>query len=149
MKKYYLKYAPLMLIGILADIVVDYAQLFVPEYLGDVVTIVSGSENPTVAMIIPIVKSLFVVSIVLLAGRMLMRYGILRASAKMEADLRHDMFRKAERLSQRYYHENKVGTIISWFSSDIEAVEEFTGWGTIMIIDAIFLSILSIVKMVK
>lgn len=149
MKKYYLKYAPLMLIGILADIVVDYAQLFVPEYLGDVVTIVSGSETPTVAMIIPIVKSLFVVSIVLLAGRMLMRYGILRASAKMEADLRHDMFRKAERLSQRYYHENKVGTIISWFSSDIEAVEEFTGWGTIMIIDAIFLSILSIVKMVK
>ena len=38
---------------------------------------------------------------------------------------------------------------MSWFSSDVEAVEEFIGWGTIMMIDAIFLSVISIYKMVR
>ena len=73
----------------------------------------------------------------------------MQAASRIEADIRHDMFNKAERLSQRYYHENKIGTIMSWFSSDVEAVEEFIGWGTIMMVDAIFLSTISVYKMVR
>ena len=59
------------------------------------------------------------------------------------------MFLKSERLSQRYYHENKIGTIMSWFSSDVEAVEEFVGWGTIMAVDAAFLSVIALYKMLR
>ena len=36
---------------------------------------------------------------------------------------------------------------MAWFTNDIETVEEFFGWGTIMIIDAIFLSGIVLVKM--
>ena len=148
-KDYYFKFAGLFLIGIIADIVVDIAQTFVPEFLGSIVDIVSNKENVVFADIAPIIRNILIVAVVLFLGRMLLRFGILRASGKIEASLRHNMFLKAERLSQRYYHENKIGTIMSWFSSDVETVEEFTGWGTIMIIDAIFLSIISIYKMVR
>ena len=36
---------------------------------------------------------------------------------------------------------------MSWFSSDLEAIEEFVGWGLIMIIDALFLSTVAIYRM--
>ena len=148
-RDYYLRFSGLFIIGIVADIVVDVAQTYVPEFLGEIVNIVSNFENVTFNDIAPVIKNVLIVAVVLLLGRMLLRFGILTASGKIEAELRHDMFLKAERLSQRYYHENKIGTIMSWFSSDVETVEEFAGWGTIMIIDALFLSAVSIYKMVR
>ena len=148
-KDYYLKYGWLFLIGIIADIVVDIAQTFVPEFLGNIVDIVSNYTNVTFNDIALVIKNIFIVAFILLLGRMLLRFGIIRAAGKMEAELRHDMFLKAERLSQRYYHENKIGTIMSWFSSDVETVEEFAGWGTIMIVDVIFISVISIFMMIR
>ena len=148
-KDYYTRYIGLFIIGILADIMVDVVQTFVPEFLGEMVEIVSTFKNVTVGDISHIVRNILIVATVLMVGRCLLRYGIMQAASRIEADIRHDMFNKAERLSQRYYHENKIGTIMSWFSSDVEAVEEFIGWGTIMMIDAIFLSVISIYKMVR
>ena len=148
-KDYYLKFIGLFAIGIFADIAVDIAQTFVPEFLGEVVNIVSNNTGVLIADVMPVIRNIMIVAVVLMLGRMLLRYGILRASGKIEAELRHDMFMKAERLSQRYYHENKIGTIMSWFSSDVETVEEFVRWGTIMIIDALFLSVISIYKMIN
>lgn len=148
-KKYYKRYLVLFLIGILADIIVDAAQLYLPEYLGSLVELVSSKSNISVNDIKPIVVSVFIVAIVLFTGRLIMRFSILTSSGKIEADMRHEMFLKAERLSQRYYHERKVGDIMSWFASDIEAIEEFAGWGTIMIVDALFLAALALYRMIK
>ena len=148
-KDYYSRYIGLFIIGIFADIMVDVVQTFVPEFLGEIVEIVSTFSNVTIGDISHIIKEIMIVATILMIGRCLLRYGIMQAASRIEADIRHDMFNKAERLSQRYYHENKIGTIMSWFSSDVEAVEEFIGWGTIMIIDAIFLSVISIYKMVR
>ncbi|MBR2552677.1 MAG: ABC transporter ATP-binding protein [Erysipelotrichaceae bacterium] len=147
--KYYKKFGLLLMIGMLADILVDYVQLYIPQFLGEVVEIVGSNPAAVVEDISGIIKSILIVAVTLFIGRMVMRFTILYASTMIEASLRHDMFRKAERLSQRYYHRNKVGNIMSWFSSDLEAVEEFTGWGTIMVVDALFLSTMSIYKMVR
>ncbi|MBR3227680.1 MAG: ABC transporter ATP-binding protein [Erysipelotrichaceae bacterium] len=147
--KYYRKFAVILIIGILADILVDYVQLYIPQYLGEVVEIVGNNSNAVYEDIADIVRNIIIVACLLFAGRMAMRFTILYASGQIEASLRHDMFRKSERLSQRYYHQNKVGTIMSWFSSDLEAIEEFTGWGTIMIVDALFLSAMAVWKMMR
>ena len=145
--KYYKRFALILAIGIMADILVDFVQLFIPQYLGEVVQIVGFSINPTYDDISNIIIKIIIVAIALFLGRIIMRFTILYASGKIQAGLRHDMFKKAERLSQRYYHQNKVGNIMSWFSSDLEAIEEFTGWGTIMIVDALFLSTMAVIKM--
>ena len=143
--KYYKKYALLFLVGVLANIVVDYVQLYIPDYLGEMVDIISSGGT----VINHIIKATLIVSLILLVGRIIMRFSIFYASSNIEASIRHEMFLKAERLSQRYYHENKTGTVMSWFTSDIEAVEEYVGWGVIMIVDALFLSVMSIYKMIK
>ena len=39
--RYYLKYAPLFILGILALLAVDWIQLYIPEFLGEVVKILN------------------------------------------------------------------------------------------------------------
>ncbi|MBQ6333958.1 MAG: ABC transporter ATP-binding protein [Erysipelotrichaceae bacterium] len=148
-KDYYLQYFWLFAIGIIANTVVDIAQTYVPEFLGGIVEIVSTKRNVTYDDISGIVRNILIVACVLMVGRALLRFTIMMASGRIEAQLRHQMFLKAERLSQRYYHENKIGTIMSWFSSDVEAVEEFVGWGTIMSVDAVFITVIALYKMLR
>lgn len=148
-KKYYSLYLALFIIGIAADIFVDAIQLVLPEYLGQLVEIVSNNTGLNFSDIKSIVYGVLIIGVCLFVGRIVMRFSILSSSAKIEAYLRKEMFEKAERLSQRYYHQVKVGDIMSWFASDIESIEEFTGWGTIMIVDALFLSTLSLIKMIR
>ena len=152
LNRYYLKYAWLYLIGIAALLAVNYFQLLIPEYLGQLVDLCSDAEENgaalTLAAIRDILLGVLLVAAVLWVGRTAWRITIFNASGKMEAALRHDMFLKAERLSQRYYHENSVGTVMAWFTTDIETVEENLGWGTVMMIDAVFLSLLTLWRMV-
>lgn len=146
--KYYLKYWAFFLIGIIFLIVVDYLQLYVPEFLGQIIDFfdngsVAGHEKEIGQIIIYVI----LVSFGMFFGRVVWRLSIFHASTGIEASLRQEMFLKSERLSQRYYHETKVGNIISWFTTDLETIEEFFGWGTIMLVDASFLSLFVLIKM--
>lgn len=147
--KYYLKHALLFGIGVVALLIVDYFQTLLPEYLGQLVDLFDGSESGAIDTdaLGGIVGGVLVVAVILFGGRLVWRFSIFSASHRIEAGLRHQMFLKSERLSVRYYHETKVGTVMSWFTSDLETIEEFLGWGTIMLVDALFLSLLVLVKM--
>lgn len=144
--KYYLKYSWLFLLGIVGLVAVDVFQLFIPEYLGKLVDMFDGSAIDKAALK-EIILGVIVVALVMFFGRIMWRLSIFNASQRIEADLRHNMFLKAERLSQRYYHENKVGTVMAWFTTDLETIEEFFGWGSVMLVDAMFLSVLALYKM--
>lgn len=144
--KYYAKYCWLFLIGLVGLVAVDVFQLFIPEYLGKLVDMFDGGTIDTGALK-EIILGVMVVALVMFVGRIMWRLSIFNASQRIEADLRHNMFLKSERLSQRYYHENKVGTIMAWFTTDLETIEEFFGWGSVMLVDAMFLSVLALYKM--
>ncbi len=148
--KYYLRYAIFFIIGVAALVLVDIAQTYVPKYLGEVIDLLSdGPLTPeSKERILYIIIATIVVAAIMMVGRVIWRITIFHASFKIEANLREEMFKKAERLSQRYYHENKVGTVMAWFTNDIENIQEFFGWGTIMLVDALFLSSFVIVQMV-
>ena len=147
--KYYLKYAIFFIIGVAALVMVDVAQLFVPEYLGKVIDVLADGaiiEEEYSQMVSMIIATLVVAAVIML-GRVLWRLTIFHASFKIGAELRKTMFLKAERLSQRYFHENKVGTVMAWFTNDVETIEDYFGWGTIMLVDAFFLSVIVIIRM--
>ena len=148
MRKYYLRYSWLYLIGIVSLVAVDIAQVFIPGYLGDVVNIVTKQPDDALEQISHIILMILVIALIMFVGRMLWRFALFNASGKIEGDFRHEMFLKSERLSQKYYHENKVGSIMSWFTTDLETIEEYCGFGTVTLVDATFLGVLVIVKMV-
>ena len=144
--KYYAKYWFFYLAGVLALVAVDYVQLFEPIFLGRIVDHLSAGQAD-LAFIGDICLKLLGVAAVMFLGRMLWRYTLFNASQRIEAGLRREMFQKSERLSQTYYHNTKVGSIMSWFTTDLETVEEYTGFGTVQLVDGLFLGILVIVRM--
>lgn len=152
LNKYYRKYWYFYLIGILALVFVDYIQLFIPEFLGDLVEIFESAAEVgsfTQQMrddIIKIVLFTVLIGAGLMIGRMLWRFTLFRASFKIEAELRHDMFVKAERLSVEYFHSNKVGNIMSWFTNDIEQISDYLGFGVVMMVDGFALSFMCFLK---
>lgn len=145
--RYYLKYSWLFIIGILALIAVDWIQLLVPQYLGEVVDILQSPDGDT-NRIFTLGIYVLIVAAGMFLGRFLWRITLFNASFRIEADMRHRMFLKAEALPRQYYHDNKVGSIMSWFTNDLETISDFFGWGTVMIIDSLFLSFITIIKMV-
>lgn len=154
LRKYYLHYAFFLLLGVAVLIAVDYIQLFIPQFLGSItknfrLAAETGFTDQMKKDITEICFYTFLVALGMMGGRMAWRYTIFHASKGIEAGLRHDMFLKAEKLPIEYYHANSVGTVMSWFTADIETIEEFIGWGTVMMVDAFFLSILTTVKMVR
>ena len=146
--KYYLKYWYLFVIGIMSLVAVDIAQMFEPEYLGALVDHMSGG-HADLGFIGGICVKLLIVAAVMFAGRMLWRFALFSASQRMEAGIRCQMFMKSERLSQKYYHETKVGSIMSWFTTDLETIEEYLGFGTVQMVDAFFLGVLVVIKMFR
>lgn len=145
--RYYLKYAPLFILGILALVAVDIIQLFVPEYLGEVVDILQNDGDRGRIMTLGIY--VLIVAAGMFLGRFLWRVTLFNAAFRIEADMRHKMFLKAEALPRQYYHETKVGSIMSWFTNDLETISEYFSWGTIMMVDAVFLGIITVIKMVR
>ena len=144
--RYYLKYGWLFLIGILALIAVDYIQLKIPEYLGEVVYILE--HNGDTNRIFTLGMYVLIVAAGMFVGRFIWRIALFNASFRIEADLRHKMFLKAEALPRQFYHDTKVGSVMSWFTNDLETISDHLGWGTVMIVDSLFLSVLTIVKMI-
>ena len=144
--RYYLKYGWLFLIGILALIAVDYIQLKIPEYLGEVVYILE--HNGDTNRIFTLGLYVLIVATGMFVGRFIWRIALFNASFRIEADLRHKMFLKAEALPRQFYHDTKVGSVMSWFTNDLETISDHLGWGTVMIVDSLFLSVLTIVKMI-
>lgn len=147
--KYYKKYFIFYLIGVLCLVSVDYLQTYIPDFLGRIVGMFDGENAINMDKLSSIILALIVVAVGVCAGRVIWRLSLFNASKKIEADIRKEMFLKAEGLSQRYYHENKVGTIMSWCTTDVEEIQEFLGWGSVMLVDAIFQSVFVIYKMLR
>lgn len=149
LKKYYKHYILLILVGVLALIAVDWVQLYIPELLGKIVKLFDN--NYVAKDILGDVKkiSLEVIGIALamFIGRILFRITLFRVSTGVAFGLRQEMFEKAERLDVEYYHNVKTGTLMSWVTQDTEEIQEYFGWGTVMLIDGVFLTILCIIKM--
>ena len=155
LRKYFKKYFIFIIIGVIALVAVDFIQLFIPEFLGEITGIFTDAGNnggfseEMTKRILQIVVYTLLVALGIMAGRVIWRLAIFHTSKHIEAGLREQMFEKAEKLPVEYYHVNTVGTVMSWFTNDVETIEEFFGWGTVMMVDGTFLSVLVVYKMLS
>ena len=154
--RYYLKYAPHLLVGLLALWTVDYLQLVIPELYQMVINgmnqgyvVVDGVQQTfdMSFLLDKICMPMLVVAIAIVFGRFLWRVSIFGAAVRVETDLRDKMFDHAKRLSREYYQVNKVGNLMSLFTNDLDTVQECYGWGFMQFFDALILGVLSMSKM--
>ena len=146
--KYYFKYGLLFIIGILALIIVDFAQLEIPEIIGN---IIDGIKDKTLTSdkIASYALNMLVIALFVFVGRFLWRICIFGNGVKIEADIRNEMFKHMEKLSTRYFHENKTGALMALYTNDLSMIRQAFGSGTLMLFDAIALGSLAFLEMVK
>ena len=154
--RYYLKYAYMLILGLLTLVAVDYLQLIIPRLYNIVVNGISqgvvtidGKEMAFTMDLLVEHVCMPMVGIILcmVFGRFLWRICFLGTAIKVEADLRNQMFHHAKNLSHQYYQVNKVGNLMSLFTNDLDTVQECFGWGILMLFDALMLGSMAIVKM--
>ena len=154
--RYYLKHAPVLLLGILSLLTVDYIQLLIPELyrlvingvnLGQVVvdgqTIAFTKEVLFQHICLPMIY----IVVLMVIGRFLWRVCFFGSAVRVAADLREQMFDHSRQLSQQYYQVNKVGNLMSLYTNDLDTIQECFGDGILMFFDASVLGILALVKM--
>lgn len=147
--RYYKKYWYYFVLGIFGLVLVDYAQLCIPEIMGQLVRDLTLYGQMTLEAVMKPVFSILIVGVLIFVGRFVWRLTILKVGFKVEADLREEMFLHAEKLSVNYYQEQKVGVLMALFTNDLETIQNVVSDGTIFTVDAFFLGTLSLIKMLK
>ena len=154
--KYYLRFFHYIFAGLIALIAVDIAQLKIPEYYKLIVNGINDGFVEAGGTVVAFDAAFVVNNIgmpmvaiiaVIVASRFLWRVSLLSASAKTETALRKEMFDKCMTLSAAEYADNKVGSLMSLFTNDLETIDECFGWGILRFFDAVFLGGLAVYKM--
>ena len=154
--RYYLKNAPVLLLGLAALLTVDYIQLLIPRLyrlvingvnLGQVVvdgqTVAFGKEVLFQHICLPMIY----IIILMVLGRFLWRVCFFGSAVRVTADLRERMFDHSRQLSQQYYQVNKVGNLMILYTNDLDTIQECFGDGVLMFFDALTLGLLALYKM--
>ena len=154
--RYYLKHAPVLLLGILSLLTVDYIQLLIPELyrlvingvnLGQVVVDGQTMAFTKEVLFQHICLPMIYIVVLMVIGRFLWRVCFFCSAVRVAADLREQMFDHSRQLSQQYYQVNKVGNLMSLYTNDLDTIQECFGDGILMFFDASVLGILALVKM--
>jgi len=154
--RYYLRSAPVLLLGLLALLTVDYIQLMIPELYRLVINGVNLGEVVIDGQTLAFTKEVLfqhiclpMIWIVLLmvVGRFLWRVCFFGSAVLVTADLRERMFDHSRQLSQQYYQVNKVGNLMSLYTNDLDTIQECFGDDILMFFDASVLGLLALFKM--
>ncbi len=156
--RYYLKYAPILLLGIFALVVVDFFQLKIPELYEMIISgagsgkvVKDGVEYDFTAEFVleEICAPMIFIILAMVVGRFLWRICFFGSAIKVETEIRSKMFSHSKELSQNFYQENKVGDLMSLYTNDLETIQECYGDGVLMFFDALLLGTMAIYKMAK
>jgi len=154
--RYYIRFLPLILLGLCALVTVDWMQLLIP---GLYETVINGMNSGFVTvdgvqvpfdmpfLLDHICLPLLGIIGCMVLGRLLWRVCFMGSAIRMETDMRRRMFDHCRNLSREYYQVNKVGNLMSLFTNDMDNLQECYGWGIMECFDATFLGGLAIFKM--
>lgn len=134
LNRYFVRYKYSFLIGIITTIVAQIFALFTPKLISKSFKAIedfSKATNPSVATI---QKELFhnillIIATTIIAGFLtfLMRQTLIVMSRHIEFDLKNEVFRQYERLTQNFYKQNRTGDLMNRISEDVGKVRMYVG----------------------
>jgi ATP-binding cassette subfamily B protein len=132
--KYFVKYKYSFLIGIIITIVAQIFSLFTPKLISKSFTIIEAfAKDKTVAKTDIqqelISNILLIIATTIIAGFLtfLMRQTLIVMSRHIEFDLKNEVFRQYENLSQNFYKQNRTGDLMNRISEDVSKVRMYVG----------------------
>jgi len=121
-------------LGLVFLLVVDAAQMIIPQFMRQAVDTISGGAFQLRDVIVPAASMVGLMAIIAV-GRFFWRYFIQGASRQIEAELREKLFGHLLSLSHDFYQKNKIGDLMARSTNDLNSVRESIGMGFVAFID--------------
>lgn len=133
--KYFLKYKTKLFYGILITIVARIFSLVMPEYVQySMEAIERYIRQPELFPEVSIEKQLFIYILIIVASAILsgfftflMRQLIINVSRYIEFDMKNEIYKKYQTLSQNFYKKNRTGDLMNRISEDVGKVRMYAG----------------------
>ena len=152
LKKYHLK----LLIGLFITVISRIFSLFAPRLIGNSLTavekyIIENKETFESLKELLLNNILIIIAATLLSGffTFLMRQTIINVSRYIEFDLKNEIFNNYQKLSLRFYKNNRTGDMMSRISEDVGKVRMYVGPAIMYSINTITLFICVITIMIS
>ncbi|MNS27682.1 putative multidrug resistance ABC transporter ATP-binding/permease protein YheI [compost metagenome] len=140
LNKYFVKYKYSFLLGIVITIVAQIFSLFTPKLISESLGAIEKfdkltSEEKSSQIVIAHFRGELVDNILLIIGTtivagfltFLMRQTLIVMSRHIEFDLKNEVFRQYENLSQNFYKQNRTGDLMNRISEDVSKVRMYVG----------------------
>jgi len=126
-------------IGLFCLIIVDAAQIAIPQFLRAAIDMISEGNFDLKQIIILCLWMIAVMALVSL-GRFLWRFFIHGSSRRIEAQLRENLFSHLTKMSWDFYQKNKIGDLMARSINDLHAVRMSIGMGLVALFDSVFMA---------
>lgn len=133
LNKYFWKYRYRLFAGIIITIVAQMFMVMTPGFIGDAISVLQkyleGDLDAEVVKADLIKYILYIVGAAIIGGFLtfLMRQTIIVMSRHIEFDLKNEVFRHYEELTQSFYKRNRTGDLMSRISEDVSKVRQYAG----------------------
>ncbi|MGZ3539267.1 MAG: ABC transporter ATP-binding protein [Thermodesulfobacteriota bacterium] len=136
-----------ILIGLMALLIVDVLQLFIPRVIKYAVDdLTSGTVSQFRLFVYGL--EIFLIALGIGGFRYVWRYSLLGAARRIEKALRGRLFNHLQTLSASYFSHTKIGDLMAHATNDIEAVRMAMSMGAVFLVDTIILGVLTIFFMI-
>lgn len=140
--KYYKPYKAVFFIDLLCATIISAIDLAFPQLLRTLTkTLFAGAPGKIISTLIPITIGLLVAYIIQTACRYYVTYAGHMMGARMERDMRKELFDQYEKLSFSYYDQNNSGQMMSKLVSDLFDISELAHHGP----ENLFISLIKII----
>lgn len=140
--KYYKPYKAVFFIDLLCATIISAIDLAFPQLLRTLTkTLFAGAPGKIISALIPITIGLLVAYIIQTACRYYVTYAGHMMGARMERDMRKELFDQYEKLSFSYYDQNNSGQMMSKLVSDLFDISELAHHGP----ENLFISLVKII----
>lgn len=140
--KYYKPYKAVFFIDLLCATIISAIDLAFPQLLRTLTkTLFAGASGKIISALIPITIGLLVAYIIQTACRYYVTYAGHMMGARMERDMRKELFDQYEKLSFSYYDQNNSGQMMSKLVSDLFDISELAHHGP----ENLFISVIKII----
>jgi len=140
--KYYKPYKAVFFIDLLCATIISAIDLAFPQLLRTLTKpLFAGAPGKIISALIPITIGLLVAYIIQTACRYYVTYAGHMMGARMERDMRKELFDQYEKLSFSYYDQNNSGQMMSKLVSDLFDISELAHHGP----ENLFISLIKII----
>ena len=140
LNKYFIKYKYSFSAGILITIIAQIFSLFTPKLISKSLNAIENFDKLSVAeqnseAVIASFRQDLIHNVLLIIGTtivagfltFLMRQTLIVMSRHIEFDLKNEVFRQYENLSQNFYKQNRTGDLMNRISEDVSKVRMYVG----------------------